>query len=345
MNIVLTYLQHNWQRLNLERFGAPQQLSCVMLTPGFAASSHIIAFVLKAGQPEPFLVVKFPRLAGDHGRLDKEAANLSRLHQAMEKGFDSAPAVIGYEDWGSYRLLVETMVKGEVMRRALVKRRTAACLHAAMEWLKAVNLATRVTGEASADWFDELAESRLKVLANSFPLTDAEKRLIARTRELIEPLRKAPIPLVFEHGDFSAPNILIDRSGRLGVVDWELAEPRGLPLADLIFFLSYVSFSREGAEKLNHYLKAFGKAFEGPKAWANPYLLRYSEMMGIPRELLRPLFVLSWSRYLGNVAARLKGSENGRAQLAEQTVSWLRSNRYYQIWQYAVENADRVLML
>ncbi len=345
MNIVLTYLQRNWQRLNLERFGAPGQLSCVMLTPGFVASSHIIAFVLKAGQLQPFLVVKFPRLAGDHGRLDKEVANLNRLQGLREGGFDSAPAVLAYEDWGNYRLLTETMVGGEIMRRALVKRRTAACLDAAMEWLQEVSRASLVPGKTVANSFEALAESRLQALESSFPLSERERGLLERARELVEPLRCAAIPLVFEHGDFSAPNILIDGNNRLGVVDWELAEPLGLPAADLLFFLSYVAFSREGAEKTDQYLSAFRRSFFGAKAWATPHLLRYSEALGIPRELLKPLFVLSWSRYLGNMAARLRGAENGSAQLAEQTVSWLRGNRYYRIWQYTVENADSVLVL
>lgn len=344
MNIVLTYLQHNWQRLNLERFGTPGQLSCLMLTPGFVASSHIITFVLTAGQLQPFLVVKFPRLAGDYGRLDKEVANLNRLQGLREGGFDSAPAVLAYEDWGSYRLLTETMVAGEVMRRKMVKRRTAVCLNAAMEWLQEVSRASMLTGNTVAHSFETLAESRLQALENSFPLSERERDLLERTRQLIEPLRSANIPLVFEHGDFSAPNLLIDGNHRLGVVDWELAEPQGLPTADLLFFLSYVAFSREGAEKPDQYLNAFRRAFFGTQAWANPHLLRYCEALGLPRELLKPLFVLSWSRYLGNMAARLRGAENGSVQLAEQTVNWLRGNRYYRIWQYTVENADKILV-
>ena len=340
MDIVSTYLQQNWERLDLKRFGAPFGLSCVMLTPGFVASSHIIAFVLKNGFPQPFLVVKFPRVSGDHGRLDRETDNLNRFHRLWKGGLTSAPTVVAYEDFAGHRLLVETMVKGDVMRRSLVRSQEQTCLSAGLIWLKEMNRATAVSSESAGDWFDSLISSRLAILQSSFPLSNKERQLIERSRELVEPLREAAIPLVFEHGDFSAPNILIDGQNNLGVVDWELAEPLGLPLADLTFFLSYIAFCRERAEKLNQYVKAFHNAFFESKGWAQPYIRSYSEEMGLSPELLRPLFVLSWVRYLGNMVARLKGSEAAGKQLAEQTVTWLRKNRYYRIWQHTVENAS-----
>ena len=168
------------------------------------------------------------------------------------------------------------------MRRALVKRRTAACLSAAMEWLQEVHRASMVPGKTVANSFEALAESRLQALESSFPLSERERGLLERARQLIEPLRSAAIPLVFEHGDFSAPNILIDGNHRLGVVDWELAEPLGLPAADLLFFLSYVAFSREGAEKSEQYLSAFRRAFWAQKPGLTPTCCATAKPWGFP---------------------------------------------------------------
>lgn len=343
MNTVLTYLNNNWQRLRLDRFGTPAGLSSVMLTPGFRASSHLIFFVLKAGYDQPILVIKLPRLAGDHGRLDKEVENLRKLHGMQEGGFDSIPRVVAYEDCSGHKLLVETMVKGEVMRRSLVKRKTDNCIFTVLEWLDKISKASVVSSEQVPNWFEELVESRLRILENGWPLSDRERVFLDRTRELVAPLRDERLPLVFEHGDFSAPNILIEEKSGLGVVDWELAEPLGIPAADLFFFLSYVAFSRSGAEEPGDYLKAFQEAFFLPKGWTKPYVLHYGELLKISPDLLKPLFVLSWSRYLAHTVARLKGSGNGGNMLAEETVSWLRGNRYYQIWQHTVENSDRLI--
>jgi len=343
MNTVLTFLNNNWQRLRLDRFGLPTGLSSVMLTPGFKASSHLIFFVLKAGYDQPILVIKLPRLAGDHGRLDKEAANLRKLHGLRENGLYSIPRIVAYEDCGGHKLLVETMVKGEVMRRSLVKRKPETCIFAALEWLDEISKVSMVSSEKVPNWFEELAESRFRILESSLPLTNRERELLNRARELVAPLREERLPLVFEHGDFSAPNILIEEKSGLGVVDWELAEPLGISTADLFFFLSFVAFSRGGAEKPGEYLRAFQEAFFLPKGWAKPYVLHYAELLNILPDLLKPLFVLSWTRYLAHMVARLKGSENGGNKLAEETVSWLRGNRYYQIWQHTVENSERLI--
>lgn len=329
--------------MRLDRFGTPAGLSSVMLTPGFKASSHLILFVLKAGYEQPILVIKLPRVAGDHNRLDKEVENLRKLHGMQEGGFDSIPRIVAYEDCGGHMLLVETMVKGEVMRRSLVKRKTGTCIFTALEWLDEIGKASMISSEKVLNWFEELAESRFRILESSLPLSERERELLNRTRELVAPLREERLPLVFEHGDFSAPNILIEEKSGLGVVDWELAEPLGIPAADLFFFLSYAAFSRNGAEKPGEYLRAFHEAFFLPKGWARPYVLHYGELLNILPDLLKPLFVLSWSRYLAHMVARLKGTGNDGSMLAEDTVHWLRGNRYYQMWQHTVENSDQLI--
>ena len=55
----------------------------------------------------------------------------------------------------------------------------------------------------------------------------------------MQPLRAASVPRVFEHGDLSHPNLIWLPTGRVGVVDWELAEEEGFPLHDLSFFLAF----------------------------------------------------------------------------------------------------------
>lgn len=344
MNTVLTYLNDNWQRLTLNRFGEPQGLSTVILTPGFKASSHLIFFVMKAGYQTPVLVVKLPRLPGDFGRLDKEVENLRKLHGMRQGGFDSIPEVLAYEDCEKHRLLVETMVRGEVMRRAMVKRHPEKCIFAALNWLDEISSTSVLSSQNVDAWFEKLVENSITSLESSFLLTETEKKMVARCREIVEPLRNAIIPLVFEHGDFSAPNILIDNEAQLGVVDWELAEPVGIPTADLFFFLSYVAFSREGAEKLENYVKAFKNAFFQSGGWAKPYIVHYCDMLDLSKELLGPLFVLSWSRYLANMVTRLKGSGDPGNGLAGQTVKWLRENRYYQIWQYSLNHISQFVV-
>lgn len=338
MNFVTTFLQNSWQRLNLDRYGSSSEVSCVMLTPGFKASSHLIVFVLLKGSTKPVLVTKLPRISGDHDRLDREAANLSQIHSIRQTGFESIPRLLAYEDFKSHRLLVETMLQGQIMRPAVIRRNEANCVESAMNWLEEIHLETAVSKRITGAGFSSLVEDRLNCFEESLPLTAEEHKGIKLTRALIEPLRGSVFPLVFEHGDFSSPNLLIDMSGRLGVVDWELAEPAGLPLADLFFFLTFVAFAKNRATQLKEQLWAFRQAFFRPDGWTRPYLLQFCERLKLPPEWLLPLFVLSWGRYVANMVIRLRGTTtHGKNTLSQQTVEWLRTNRYYRIWLHTIE--------
>jgi aminoglycoside phosphotransferase (APT) family kinase protein len=172
-----------------------------------------------------------------------------------------------------------------------------------------------------------------------FPLSDEEKCLLDQTRELIAPLRDADVTAVFEHGDLSAPNILMTGPDGLGVVDWELAEPQGLPAVDLFFFLTFIAFAQRRARKHTDYLVAFHEAFFGPQAWARPYFMHYAMRLQLPSEVLKPLFIACWSQYVTNIVMRLHDLSAWEG-LEEETVTWLRTNRYYTLWRHTVQHVQ-----
>jgi hypothetical protein len=148
-------------------------------------------------------------------------------------------------------------------------------------------------------------------------------------------------PLVFEHGDFSSPNILMGPRGNIGVVDWESAEPHGLPAVDLFFFLSYVAFARNKSESPQDYVAALHEAFWGPQPWTRQYIARYREALGLPAATLRPLFIACWSRYVAGLVSRLNDLAAGpQAEPDPETAAWLRSNRYFHLWRHVVQHAD-----
>jgi aminoglycoside phosphotransferase (APT) family kinase protein len=338
MNTVLTFLTKHWQRFSLEEFGAPPRLASVIMTPRFRASSHVIFFVLAAGRAEPILVVKVPRLPGDNSRLDREAANLRLVQTAWAEGFASIPRVIAYEDYGGHRLLIETALRGQAMSPAVVRRHPKACVETVLTWLMDLHHATAAGSMHAKDWHTHLVERPLERFERVFPLRAEEKCLLEHTRELISPLHAATVPLVFEHGDLSSPNLLLHGQDSLGVVDWELAEPQGLPAVDLFFFLTYITFAQRRCRTQRHYRAAFHNAFFGPTAWARPYIVRYAERMQLPPEVLKPLFVLCWSRYVANIVVRLNDLHGAEGGLEHNTATWLRTNRYYALWRHTVDH-------
>lgn len=338
MNTVLTYLKDHWQTLPLTRYGSPEKLTCVLVTPRFKTSSHILFFVLAEGRRDPLLVAKVPRLAGDNGQLDREVGNLRRVQALQPGGFDSIPRVLAYEDYGGHRLLIETAVEGQPLRPDYVRRHPENGIAAVTQWLIDFHRASARPVSEAADWFERLVALPLAQLAGVFPGNAPEQRWIEAMREAVAPLRETRFPLVFEHGDFSSPNILLGPEKAVGVVDWELAEAAGLPGSDMFFFLNFAAFSRNQARSNARYLAAFREAFFGASAWARPYLRDYCRGVELEPRLLPPLFLLCWGRYVANLVVRLQNSLNSEVNLAAESVTWLRENRYYLLWKYTLEH-------
>ncbi len=149
------------------------------------------------------------------------------------------------------------------------------------------------------------------------------------------------LPLVFEHGDLSHPNIMLLKRGGLGVVDWELAEPQGLPAYDLFCFLVYAAFAKHNARSSGGYLSAFPTRLLWPGRLGAPMSLAYAKQLGLPTEALTPLFILCWARYVANLLMRLGDSEAPQGRLEQGTADWLRANRCYALWRYSVTLCTR----
>ncbi|HEX9652595.1 MAG TPA: aminoglycoside phosphotransferase family protein [bacterium] len=341
MNLVLDFLSQNCQRLGLQANNPPAQLTSVVATPRFQASAHLIFFVLKSSNPTPFLVVKVPRLPGDHARLDREAANLRAIHAVRTGGFDSIPKVLAYEDYRGSRLLVETALAFPTMRPSLVRRQPQVCTQALLDWLLELHSAS-LPGGGKPGWFADLVAKPLNELESCLLLSNSERSWLEQTREICQPISDFALPLVVEHGDLSSPNILMNERSQVGVVDWELALPAGLPAVDLFFFLTYIAFSLQKARKTAEYVSAFGDAFFGKRAWATPHVLRYAEVLQISSPTLKPLFLLCWVRYINGLVQRLKQPQDAKTQLSTDQVNWLRSNRFYAWWTYALDHLNDV---
>lgn len=342
MNFVLAYLNENWQRLSLERLGAPSGVSCVITTPRFRSSSHILFFVLAGESTDPALVVKVPRLPGDHNRLTREAQNLQWVHASRPGGFGSIPRLVAYEEYLDNRLLVETALRGPTLSSRLKGDPPEKMVTSVVTWLIELHQATTQRSENMSGWYARLAERPLYQFMEAMPLLKEELGMIEQTQTLMGSLRDRSIPLVFEHRDLGPPNILLDRRDELGVVDWELAEPGGLPAVDLFFFLTLVTFVRRRARSRADYIAGFHETFFSPSAWARPHIVRYAESMHLSPEVLVPLFVLCWSCYVAGLVTRLSDFADSGTLLARGTAEWLRSNRYYALWRHALDHVDEL---
>lgn len=342
MNTVLSFLQTHREQLGLQRYVASDQLTCVLLTPKFRASKHVVCIVMSEGNPDPVLVAKVPRL-GDGGQgVLREAESLRAIQKARLGGFNSIPRVVAFEEYGGSQLLIETALVGTPMSPAVIRQDPAGCCEALLAWLTEIQCPAPSAAESDRARFERLVTRPLRRFADFFLPSPEDAWLVERTMELVTPLAEVSLPPLFEHGDLSHPNILLLRNGGVGVVDWELAEPSGLPACDLFFFLSYVASAVSKAHTAGTILAAFRQAFFQRGAWARTYVARYAERLGLPAHALTPLFVLCWARYTSNLLARLGGTENRQARVSAGTATWVRASRPYSLWRHAVACSDEL---
>jgi aminoglycoside phosphotransferase len=315
--------------------GRIERASCILLTPRFRTSRHVVGLIVPEGAVEPKLVVKMPRVPGDGGGLAREAGVLKAVQEAWPEISETVPRIVAFEE-GDRAVLVETALAGRLLGPALLRRETTRYVDAVVAWL--IGLAATRRNGSEPGWYERLLERPLRDVAESLPLPADEVDLVKRTLELVEPLREAELPDVVEHGDLSYPNLIWTGENHFGVVDWELAEEHGLPLHDLAYFLTYATFALRRPADTTAQVAAFHDAFFAGGGWARARVEAYARELALDRELLTPLFVSCWARSVARLVERIGGEE--AAPMSEETVAWIQQNRYYALWRHAIAHAD-----
>lgn len=322
--------------LVLDPFSMPWRRPYLVATPSFASSRSVVFLMEPGPSHDATLVAKIARVESGAEALSREAENLRAVHMAYADV--EAPRLTAHAVSDRHAIVLESGVPGRLMQPSLVRRDPAGCLDAVMRWLQDLHRATRVPASSAPGRVMALVDSPLSRLEPIVAHDPASRDLLTRVRRLTSHLMTPGLPLVFEHGDLSSPNLLLQRDGRAGVLDWELATPRGLPAVDLFFFLAFIAFARERAKRPDQYVAAFRHAFFGPDAWARPYIAQYAASVGVPKPALGPLFLLCWSRYLANLPDRMSWAVARR--LGPDELAEIRRDRYWHLWKYAAEHSD-----
>jgi aminoglycoside phosphotransferase (APT) family kinase protein len=285
--------------------------------------------------------MKIARLPGEDLSLTREAANLRAVHRARVGGFSSIPRMVAFNSRSNNSILVESALVGAQMGPAFVRRKTEWSIETVLNWLIELHSSTATENAASPDWFDRLVEIPLARLESALSPSKDEQELIDTVHSISVSLRGTKFPLVFSHGDLSDPNLLALEKGGVGVVDWEMAETESFPAADLFFFLNFVASALRPWIATDD-VAGFREAFFSRSSWAWRYISRYAEAIGLSVDLLRPLFVLCFTRYLSELVVRMSVS---KGVLDPETSDWLRTDRSYVLWRETVQNADKLALL
>ena len=330
----------------LARFRLGGGFSEILITPITETSTAVLSVVVPRGSRRPALIAKQPRIRERSAALEREATNLQALRATWPAATFAAPEPLGLFGEEDAPILIQTALDGRGLEPAELRRSRRRAVDDVVRSLIDLGAESASPAAAVSDWYEQTLRRPLEAHGSFAADLSATRELVSRSIEVTEELRRASIPLVFEHGDVAHSNVLRLRSGGVGFVDWELAQPQGLPLQDLFFFIGYVASASAGARTTEERLAAFDDVFLEPEGWASKAVTAYAHRLHLPPTSISPLFVACWARYAAGFRRRLLGCDPGSSGPAT-TVSTEASievlvRPWHALWRRALEIEDRL---
>jgi hypothetical protein len=279
-----------------------------MSAPGRYRSKKVVFFVFADDDTGPEHVVKLTRHPDLNHRLENEWDALTRLG---ELGIDGVPTPTFLDHHAGLALLGQRALAGVALRPALEARGVADATTAAawFEQLAATSVRHVPATEAAAALADLV--DRFEHLYRPGP--DERAQLRAHLRTVGD--HPDPFPLVFQHGDPGAWNALTTPDGGLAFLDWEAADPYGMPLWDLLYFLrSYGVGAARATGGPRDALSAFTRVYLEGSVLAEllPATVgSYGARIGLDPRLVTPLYHLCWLHRAVKEATRLPAEQLG----------------------------------
>jgi hypothetical protein len=108
---------------------------------------------------------------------------------------------------------------------------------------------------------------------------------------------RVPLTSVLQHGDPHPGNLLLDSAGRVLVLDWESAEPHGMPLWDLAYFFRAYAVAASRQDGSRDRLHGATRHLLDSSALSERLVAAVDADLaatGLPRAAVRPLLLGCW---------------------------------------------------
>jgi hypothetical protein len=278
--------------------GVPLSSSCLLLllTTGHRSINKAVGLAFEPGGTQPAKAVKFARVPEAEPGLEREADVLRQLREERPD-LAGVPRLVGEGSRSGRLAVVQEAVAGESLLSALrpesfeatAMRVTRVLIELAGSVDRGVEVAKNPPGGGKSpprddfDWF-----------AQGFgPVVDPD--LLERARALLADL--GHLPVTVEHRDCSPWNVLIQPGGDPVLLDWESAEPAGLPGLDLVYFLANCAFVLDGALESGRTRETYARLLDPSTPHgrvAAAAIGEYTSALGISAADFRRLRLLTW---------------------------------------------------
>ncbi len=300
-----------------------------LAAPGDYPSQKVLLLLFEPAGEAPEAFVKITRHQDLNFRLENEWRALTILREHGVATDDTLPRPLFLGSHRGLAVLGESAIGGVPFRKRT--RATADCAYAraAVEWLLELGRATACPARADARGALSELDALFEQFTRTYRLEPREEDfLAARAAALVRSGNE--FPRVFQHGDPGPWNVLVTADGRPAFLDWEAAEPRGMPLWDLFHFVRSYGLLVSRAAGTRAPLQSFTEHFLQRSA-VNRLLVdatsRFCAQTGLAADLVEPLFYTCWMH-------------RGLKEAATLPSHRLESGRYIAILRLAIERRD-----
>ncbi len=274
-------------------------------------TQKILMFAYPSDGHRPEVAIKITRSADANHRLENEYLALEILGELGHVAQGRAPGALFLSSAHGCRVCAETAVDGTPFEK-LSRRARLDLLADAGHWLTELARSTirTVPGATLAETLTP-DRDRFSLIFGSRPETGHLDRAL-------DDLASCPsVPMVAQHGDAGAWNLLADSRGRAVFLDWESFRTTGPPLWDLIYLVRSVAARFHGHRRRRLREMAIDShLLRGSRL--TPHLARCIDRQALALEidpaLIEPLMLTAWMHRAVKEATRLPPDRVGSSR-------------------------------
>jgi hypothetical protein len=281
--------------------GVPEQCEWFLTLGSGDPLTRGVFHLFPPGGDEPGWALKFARVPGYAEPFDRDERGLAVARAAGGVVARHAPRLLGRLEVAGLAAGVETAAVGarltHLLQSTLPRAEKVRAIDAVAGWTIEAALATRTSSE-------RLDRERRRL----------EEEVLPRWSDLAAPgdlvQRVDPVPAVLQHNDLGSWNVISRSSTEFVAVDWESARAEGLPLWDLVYFLTDAITHLDGASPVErrdgHNVPLFRGELESSGILFR-WIREYVEALTLQPDSVAPLVTLCWMHH---------GLSGGRRRLA-----------------------------
>ena len=287
--------------------GGEHAVPLLLLTRGERAVGKVVALVFD-DDDAPSLAIKTARTRDGGRGLHREADALDAVAALHPRGMPGVPRVLFRDALLGRPVVGESALAGTPLAAHLTESAYPGVAERVTDWLLA--LARPGLAEPRERAWETLLSPALDRFAAEFaPVVDPSA--LARARDQIRGI--GAVPVVCEQRDCSPWN-LFDGPEGIVVLDWESAEPRGLPAMDLVYFATHAAYYLERAWVTGRYEAALAAAWSRDTSIGranHACAERYFDRLELDIALLRPIRLFAWALHAHSDWVHLRDDAGG----------------------------------